>query len=62
MLRCPTFNFQLSIMSKYLAKHISFKFPSKLLLGKDMFTFTLVELEYETIVSIWEFEMMIVLK
>jgi len=27
-----------------------------------MFTLTLVELEYETSVSIWEFEMMIVLK
>jgi len=27
-----------------------------------MFTFTLVDLEYETSVSIWEFEMMIVLK
>jgi len=27
-----------------------------------MFTFTLVDLEYETIVAIWEFEMMIVLK
>jgi len=37
-------------------------FPSKLLLGKDMFTLRLVELEYETRVSIWEFEMMIVLK
>ena len=24
------------------------KFPSKLLLGKDMFTLTLVEFEYET--------------
>ena len=41
---------------------ITHKFPSKLLLGKDMFTFTLVELEYETKVSIWEFEMMIVIK
>ena len=37
-------------------------FPSKLLLGKDMFTLTLVDLEYETSVSIWEFEMSIVLK
>jgi len=37
-------------------------FPSKLLLGKDMFTLTLVELEYETGVSIWEFEMTIVIK
>jgi hypothetical protein len=27
-----------------------------------MFTLTLVDLEYETSVSIWEFEMMIVLK
>jgi len=38
------------------------EFPSKLLLGKDMFTLTLDDLEYETIVSIWEFDMMIVLK
>jgi len=37
-------------------------FPLKLLLGKDMFTLTLVDLQYETSVSIWEFEMMIVLK
>jgi len=27
-----------------------------------MFTWTLVDLEYDTSVSIWEFEMMIVLK
>jgi len=27
-----------------------------------MFTLTLVELKYETIVSVWEFEVMIVLK
>jgi len=38
------------------------KILSKFLLGKDMFTLTLVELEYETSVSTWEFEMMIVLK
>jgi len=31
-------------------------YPSKLLLGKDMFTLTLVNLEYETSVSIWEFK------
>ena len=37
-------------------------FPSKLGLGKDMFTLILVDLEYETSVSIWEFELMIVLK
>ena len=38
------------------------EFPSKLLLGKDMFTLTLVDVEYETSVSTWEFKMMIVLK
>ena len=38
------------------------KFPSKLLLGKDMFTLTFVDLENETSISIWEFEMMNVLK
>ena len=57
----PTFNFQFSIKSKWLAKHISTNGSSKLLVGKDMFTLTLVDLEYETSVSIWEFEMMIVL-
>jgi hypothetical protein len=36
--------------------------PLKLLLGKDMFTLTLVDLDYETSVSICEFGMMIVLK
>ena len=38
------------------------KFPSKLLLGKDMFTLTLVDLENETSISILELEMMKVLK
>ena len=38
------------------------KFPSKLLLGKDMFTLTVVDLENETSISIWEFEIMNVLK
>jgi len=38
------------------------KSPSKLLLGKDMFTLTFVDLENETICSIWEFEKMKVLK
>jgi len=37
------------------------KFPSKLLLGKHMFTLTYVDIEYETIISILEFEIMIVL-
>jgi len=31
---------------KLLAKNISTKVPSKLLLGKDMFTLTLVDFEY----------------
>jgi len=38
------------------------KFPSKIQKEKDMFTLILVDLEYETSVSIWEFEMMIILK
>ena len=45
---CPTINIQLSIMSKWLFKHISTKVSLKLLLGKVMFTLTLVDLEYET--------------
>ena len=35
---------------------ITHKFPSKLLLVKDMFTLTFVDLENETSISIWEFE------
>ena len=60
MTRCPTINFQPSIISQCLAKHISTKVSFKIANRKDMFTLTLVELEYETSVSIWEFEMMIV--
>ena len=41
---------------------ITHKFLSKLLLGKDMFTLKLVDLEIETSISIWEFEKMNVLK
>ena len=41
---------------------ITHKFPSKLLLGKHMFTLTFVDIENETIISIWEFEKMNVLK
>ena len=41
---------------------ITHTFLSKLLLGKDMFTLTLVDLENETSISIWEFEKMNVLK
>ena len=36
------------------------KIPSKLLLGKDIFIFPYVALEYETSISIWEFEILIV--
>ena len=35
---------------------ITHKIPSKLLLGKDMFTLSFVDLENETSISIWEFE------
>ena len=41
---------------------ITQKFTSKLLLGKDMFTLTLVDLENKTSISIWEFKKMNVLK
>ena len=41
---------------------ITHKFPSNLLLGKDMFTLTFVDLENESSISIWEFEKMNVLK
>ena len=41
---------------------ITRNFPSKLLLGKDMFTLTFVDLENETTFSIWEFEKIYVLK
>ena len=53
MSRCTTFTFQVSLSTKV---------PSKLLLGKDMFTLKFVDLENETNISIWEFEMMVVLK
>jgi hypothetical protein len=35
---------------------ITHTFPSKLLLGKDVFTLTFFDLENETSVSIWGFE------
>ena len=41
---------------------ITHKFPSNLLLGKDMFTLTFVDLENETIFPIWEFDEMKVIK
>ena len=60
MSRCPTINFQLSIMSKCHVKHISTKVSFKIPIRKDMFTLTYVDLEYETSISIWEFELIIV--
>ena len=41
---------------------ITLQFPSKLLLGKDMFTLTFVDLENETGISIWQFEKLNVIK
>ena len=41
---------------------ITHTFPSKLLLRKDVSTLTFVDLENETIFSIWEFEKLNVLK
>jgi len=41
---------------------ITHKLPSKLLLGKDIFTLTFVDIENETSIYIWEFEKMNVLK
>jgi hypothetical protein len=54
MPRCPTIKFQLSTMSKWLAKHISTKVFSKLLLGKDMFTLLYIEIQCETSISVWD--------
>ena len=62
MSRCPTFTFQVSIVSKRIANHISTKVPFKITISKDMFTLTFVDLENETSISIWGFEKMNVLK
>jgi len=47
---------------KMTAKHISTIFSFKITLRKDIFTKTYIDPEFETSISIWEFEMMIVLK
>ena len=44
------------------SKNISSKVSFESTLVKDMLTLTLFDFEYETSDSIWEFEMMIVLK
>ena len=41
---------------------ITHNFTSKLLLGRDKYTLTFVDLENETSISIWEFEKMNVIK
>ena len=58
------FNNQFSALDnfKMIAKYISTKVSFKLLLGKDMFTLKLFEVEYETSVSIWDFEILIAIK
>ena len=60
MLRFPNIHF--SGLDNVKITCITHKFPSKLLLGKDMFTLTFVDFENETSISIWEFEKMNVLK
>jgi len=47
---------------KMTCQHISTKVSLKITIRKGMFTMTFVDLEYETSISIWEFELMIVLK
>ena len=56
----PNINF--SVQDNVKMTCIKQKFTSKLLLGKDMFTLTFVDLENETSISIWEFEKLNVLK
>ena len=53
--------FQFSGLDYVKINCITHKFPSKLLLGKDKFTLTFVDLENETSISIWEFEKMNIL-
>ena len=55
-------NIQFSGLDNVKMTCITHKIPSKLLLGKDMFTLTFVVLENKTSNSIWEFERMKVLK
>ena len=59
---CRDIQHSLSGLDNVKMTCITHKFPSKLLLGKDMFTLTFVDLENETSISIWEFEKMNFLK
>jgi len=54
----PTINFQLSIMSKWLAKQIRTKASFKITIRKRHAYIYIDDLEYEASVSIWEFEIM----
>ena len=58
MSRCPTFTFKVSIMSKLLAKHISFNVSFKITIRERHVYMTFVDLENETSNSVWEFEKM----
>ena len=55
-------NIYFSVLDNVKMTCITHKLPSKLLLGKEMFTLTFVDLENETIFSNWEFEKMNFLK
>jgi len=46
-------------MRKSIAKHISTIVSFKITIRKNMFTLTIVDLESESSISIWEFDMMI---
>ena len=62
MSRSPTINFELSIMLKRLAKHIS-TIVSLKITTKKIHVYIYIRRPWnETSVSIWEFEMMIVIK
>ena len=49
-------NKHFSVLDNVKMTCITHKVPSKLLLVKDMFTLTFVDLENETNISIWELE------
>ena len=55
-------NIRFSDLDNVKMNCITHKFPTKLLLGKDMFTLTFVDLDNEPIISIREFEKMKVIK
>ena len=56
---CPTINFHVSRMSKWLAKHISTKVSFKITILKDRFTLTFVDPNMMTVFPVGIFEIMI---